>query len=70
MDDATFEAILAEAEAQDFKSEEDAEKYFNGKIKEWSRIRIKKPKIVKDEREERDPYYAMLKTEKEIASRY
>lgn len=40
-------------------------------IKEsWSKMRIKKPKKVEDAREKTDPYYAMLKPEKEINSRY
>lgn len=54
-----------------FKTEEEARAYFDKKIEgEWSRMKIKKPKRKVDVREEKDPYYAMLKTEKPIESRY
>jgi len=37
---------------------------------DWSRKKVKKRKVAVDEREEKDPYYAMMKTEKEIVSRF
>jgi hypothetical protein len=70
MDDETFEKVLAEGNAMDFQTEDDAKAFFEGKLKEFSRMKIRKPKVVKDERLAKDPYYAMMKTEKEISSRY
>lgn len=70
IDDETFEKYVEDAKKQDFKTEEDAKSWFEEKLKDWSKTRIKKRKTVVDEREATDPYYAMMKTEKPIASRY
>lgn len=70
IDEDTFNKIIDEANAQIFANEEEAKTFFEGKIKDWSRMKLKKRKVVKDERESKDPYYAMMKEEKEIGSRF
>ena len=70
IDDETFEKYVEEAKKVDFKNEEEAKAWFEEQLKEWSKTRVKKRKVVVDEREASDPYYAMMKTEKPIASRY
>jgi len=70
IDEETFEKMVAEADSMKFTDEEGAKAFFDTKLKEWSRMRIKKQKKVVDEREKTDPYYAMMKTEKTIGSRY
>jgi hypothetical protein len=70
MDDETFEKLVQEAEKLDFKTEEEAKAYFDEQLKDWSRTRIRKRKVTVDKREQEDPYYAMLKTEAPIESRY
>lgn len=70
IDDETFEKYVEEAKKVDFKDEEEAKAWFEEQLKEWSKTRVKKRKVVVDNREASDPYYAMMKTEKPIASRY
>ena len=70
MDDETFEKYIEEAKKLDFQTEEEAKTWFEEKLKDWSKTRVKKRKTTVDERETTDPYYAMMKTEKPIASRY
>jgi len=54
-----------------FETEEEAKAYFEKLVAEsWSKMKVKKPKKVEDLREKTDPYYAMLKPEKTINSRY
>lgn len=70
MDDETFEKYVEEAKKVDFKTEEDAKTWFEEKLKDWSKTRVKKRKTTVDHREANDPYYAMMKTDKPISSRY
>ena len=70
MDDETFEKLMDEAQKQHFTTEEDAKVYFDDKLKEFSRLKMRKRKVAPDEREAADPYYAMMKEEREIASRF
>jgi hypothetical protein len=70
IDDEVFEKYVEEAKKQDFKSEDEAKAWFEEQLKEWSKTRIKKRKTVVDEREATDPYYAMMKVDKPISSRY
>jgi len=61
---------VEEAEAANFETEEQAQAYFDGKLKEWQkRVKMSKRKIKVDEREKVDPYYAMLKREEPGESR-
>lgn len=69
MDEEEWEKIVAELEAQRFKTEEEAKTYFDAKLKDV-RLRLIQRRPVKDERAEKDPYYAMLKEDKPIASRF
>lgn len=62
--------MLEEAEKLDFKTEEEAKAYFDEQLKEWSRTKLRKRKVQVDKREQEDPYYAMLKQEEPIESRY
>lgn len=70
MDEETFQKLVDEANSREFKNEEEAKVFFEGKLQEFSRMRLKKRKVVVDERENNDPYYAMMKQEKQISSRY
>jgi hypothetical protein len=70
MDDETFERYVEEAKKVDFKTEEEAKAWFEEKLKDWAKTRVKKRKTQVDTRETTDPYYAMMKTEKPISSRY
>jgi hypothetical protein len=70
IDDETFQKMLEDAEKLDFKSEEEAKAYFDEQLKDWSRTKLRKRKVTVDQREKEDPYYAMLKTEDPIESRY
>ena len=70
MDEETFQKLVDEANAREFKNEEEAKAFFDGKLQEFSRMRLKKRKVVVDDRENNDPYYAMMKQEKQISSRY
>lgn len=71
IDDETFQKMIEEAEKLDFKTEEDAKAYFDERLKDWSkRVKLSKRKVVVDKREQEDPYYAMLKREDPIESRY
>jgi hypothetical protein len=62
--------LVDDAEKLNFKTEEEAKAFFDKKITEWSKMKLKKRKVEVDEREKKDPYYAMLKEEKPITSRY
>jgi hypothetical protein len=68
--DEDWDKILEELNGQRFTTEDEAKAYFETKLKDWSRTRNSKRKVTVDEREQTDPYYAMLKKDKEIASRY
>ena len=68
MDDETFEKYVEEAKKVDFKTEEDAKTWFEEKLKDWSKTRVKKRKVTVDQREATDPYYAMMKTDKPISA--
>lgn len=70
MDEESFNALVEEAEKREFETEEEAKAFFDSQLKEYSRLKLKKRKVKVDEREATDPYYAMLKTEKPIESRY
>ena len=62
MNDEDFEKVVEEVRSMNFTTEEEARVFFDKKIKEeWSKMRVKRPKLTKDEREKQDPYYAMLK---------
>lgn len=55
---------------KELKTEEEARKYFNEKIKvEWTKMKRAKPVEEIDLREQRDPYYKMLKRDPVIKSR-
>lgn len=55
----------------DFKNEDEAKAYFDEKIKDWAKIsKLSKRKVEVDEREAADPYYKMMKEDKDISSRY
>ena len=62
--------MIAEAEKQDFETEEEAKVYFDEKLKDWSKTKMRKRKVMVDKREQEDPYYAMMKRDKPIESRY
>lgn len=64
--------MIEQYEAQEFETEEEAQAYFDKMIaEEWSKTKWKRPKHkTVDTREQTDPYYAMLKEDKEIQSRY
>jgi hypothetical protein len=68
--DEDWDKIMEELEAQHFETEEEAKTYFDGKLKDWSRTHATKRKVEVDERAETDPYYALLKEEPEITSRF
>ena len=70
LDDETFQQLIDQADKEDFGTEEEAKAFFDSKLKEWSRIKTKKQVVKEDPREKTDPYYAMLKEDKPIASRF
>ena len=41
IDDETFAKMVEEAEKLDFKTEEDAKAYFDEKLKDWSRTKLR-----------------------------
>ena len=54
-----------------FDTDEDAMKFIDTKLDEWKCRKIRKPKKKpEDVREKTDPYYAMLKEEQPIDSRF
>jgi hypothetical protein len=69
MDDETFEKLVEEANSKEFATEEEAKAFFESKLSDWSRAKLKKRKVTVDHRESTDPYYAMMKEDKEINSR-
>jgi hypothetical protein len=48
IDDETFAKLIEEAEKLDFKTEEEAKAYFDEQLKEWSRTKLRKRKVVVD----------------------
>ena len=73
MDDESFQKIVEEVRSMtQFKNEEEAKAFFDEKIKaEWRKMkRGKKPIEPIDIREDRDPYYRMVKRDMPIRSRY
>jgi hypothetical protein len=70
MDDETFEKLVEEANQMEFKTEEEAKAFFDGKMKEFTRMRTKKRVEKPDLREQTDPLYAMMKEDKKLSSRY
>lgn len=70
MDDETFEKLIEEANAAEFQTEEEAQAFFDKKMKEFTRIKNKKVVVKEDPREKTDPYWAMMKEDKKISSRF
>lgn len=69
MDDETFEKLVEEANAREFNTEEEAKAFFEAKLADWARPKLRKRKVEVDHREKTDPYYAMMKEERQINSR-
>jgi hypothetical protein len=52
IDDESWAKIVEDLELQQFSTEEEAKAYFDSKLKDWSRMRVKKRKVnAVDERE-------------------
>lgn len=72
MDDENFQRIVEEVRAmENLDTEEEYRAYFDEKIKkEWRNLKKKGSYTEIDIREEKDPYYKMLKRDKPVESRY